>query len=89
MTWRIKDGCLFDWLSSRVLTPPQIFCVVLFVTSYLPHVEDVRTAKLRVYDVSQQFRCGSNISGSYSGVAGFESLSGERQVLTENLHGLP
>jgi len=55
----------------------NIFCV----TSYLPHVEDVRTVKLGLYDVRQQFRYSSNISDRYSGVAGFESPSGERLSL--------
>jgi len=48
------------------------------VTSYLPHVEEVRTVKLGLYDVRQPFRFSSNISDRYSRVAGFESPSGKR-----------
>jgi hypothetical protein len=51
---------------------------IFFVTSYMPHVEDVRAVKLGVYDVRQQLRCSSNMSDRYSGVPGFESPSGER-----------
>jgi len=51
---------------------------IFFVTSYLPHVKEVRTVKLGVYDLRQQFRYSSNISDRCLGVAGFESPSGER-----------